>query len=412
MEKAILVGLDLGNDEFFQENLEELRSLALACNIEVLDEITQKKSVPTPNFYIGEGRADDLKDLIEELDANVVIFDDELSPSHIRNLEEKLKVKVIDRTVLILDIFARRAKTKEAILQVLLAQSIYMLPRVIGMNKSLSRQRSGTGSKGPGEQQLELDRRLLREKISQYKRELKELVKVRRNQRGKRNKSLIKTVALTGYTNSGKSTLMNAIIKETDSLHKYETLSKDMLFATLETKTKKIVLSNNHDFLLTDTVGFIRKLPHDLIEAFKSTLEEIKEASLILHVVDLANPNYEHQIQTVEDILSDIGVKDIPIIYVFNKIDLLSEVPIISRDNAILISAESKTNINKLIDLINLNLYKTHTVKMLIPFADSAIYSDLKENTNIIKTNYLENGIEIEANISDYFYHKYHNFIN
>ncbi|MFA7076042.1 MAG: GTPase HflX, partial [Candidatus Izemoplasmatales bacterium] len=297
MEKAILVGLNFGNDEFFLETMEELANLADACNIEVCSTLVQKRDAPTSNYYLGEGKVDELKELITLYDANVAIFNDELSPSHIRNLEQKLETKVIDRTVLILDIFARRAKTKEAMLQVELAQSQYMLPRVVGMYSSLSRQKSGTGSKGPGEQQLELDRRVLKDKSVRLKNELKELVKVRRTQREKRNNNVIKTVALAGYTNSGKSSLMNAIVEFSNNNDKPSAFSEDMLFATLETKTRKVSLENNNNFLLTDTVGFIRKLPHDLIEAFKSTLEEINESSLILHVIDIANPNYEHQIE-------------------------------------------------------------------------------------------------------------------
>ncbi len=411
MEKAILVGLDLGNDEFFEETMEELYNLANACHIEVLDKLTQKKDAPTPNFYIGEGKVDELKAIVDLHEANVVIFNDELSPSHIRNIEKKLEIKVIDRTVLILDIFARRAKTKEAMLQVELAQSEYMLPRVVGMNKSLSRQKSGTGSKGPGEQQLELDRRVLRDKITKLKRELKELVKVRRTQREKRSKSIMKTVALTGYTNSGKSTLMNTIIDHTDLQEKTHTLSADMLFATLETKTRKISLEKNNDFLLTDTVGFIRKLPHDLVEAFKSTLEEIKESSLILHVIDIANPNFEHQIQTVESVLKDIGVTDVPIIYVLNKIDLLEDIPIFDRDNSIFVSAKNDEYIDRLLKMISDILYKTIDVTMIIPFVHSDVYSDLKDNSNVLSTEYLDDGIHVQARLDDYYYHKYKNYI-
>ncbi|MDT8337070.1 MAG: GTPase HflX [Candidatus Izemoplasmatales bacterium] len=412
MEKAILIGLDLGNDEFFDETMEELSNLAIACNVEVLDTMIQRKEASTPNFLIGKGKVDELKSLVVLHDANVVIFNDELSPSHIRNLEEKLEIKVIDRTVLILDIFARRAKTKEAMLQVELAQSEYMLPRVVGMYKSLSRQKSGTGSKGPGEQQLELDRRLLRGKITKLKRDLKDLVQIRRTQREKRLTSLVKTVALAGYTNSGKSSIMNAIINHTTHPEKTPTFAKDMLFATLETKTRLIDLENNNNFLLTDTVGFIRKLPHDLVEAFKSTLEEINEASLILHVIDTANPNYEYQIQAVENVLSEIGIKDIPVIYVFNKIDLLNDFPIITRENSIFVSAKDDINIDKLILLTGKELYKSFPVNMIIPFKNSDVFSNLKENSKIIKTSYLEDGIHVKAEISDYYYHKYKKYLN
>jgi len=412
MEKAIIVGLDLGNDDFFDNSIEELKNLANACGVEVLDTIIQKRNEPTANYYIGEGKVDELKNAITTLDANLVIFDDELSPSHIRNLEKKLEIKVIDRTVLILDIFAKRAKTKEAMLQVELAQSQYMLPRVVGMYKSLSRQKSGTGSKGPGEQQLvELDRRLLRNKISHLKKELKNLVKVRRTQRQKRNKNIIKTVALAGYTNSGKSTLMNAIINYSQKQNKDLVYTKDMLFATLETKTEKIDIANGYNFLLTDTVGFIEKLPHDLIEAFKSTLEEIKEASLILHVIDISNPNYKRQIETVELILDDLGAKEIPVIYVYNKTDLVEELPLVTQNNVVFVSAKNETNVNILVEEINNIIYHNHQVNMLIPFTESNIYSELKKNTKILKTNYLDTGIEIEVKLNDYYYEKYKAYI-
>jgi GTP-binding protein HflX len=279
------------------------------------------------------------------------------------------------------------------------------------MYKSLSRQKSGTGSKGPGEQQLELDRRLLRNKISHLKRELRDLVKVRRTQRQKRNKNIIKTVALAGYTNSGKSTLMNAIINYSKKQNKDLVYTKDMLFATLETKTEKIDIANGYNFLLTDTVGFIEKLPHDLIEAFKSTLEEIKEASLILHVIDVSNPNYNRQIETVEMILSDLGAQEIPVIYVYNKIDLIEDLPLVSQNNSVFISAQNEKNIDILVEEINNIIYHNHKVKMLIPFSDSSIYSELKKNTKILETNYLDDGISIEVQLNDYYYEKYKSYI-
>ena len=412
MEDAILVGLNTENDENFENSMLELANLAKACDVNVLHTITQKRAVPTANYYIGKGKVQEIVDALNTLDANLVIFNDELSPSHIRNLEHEINAKVIDRTVLILDIFARRAKTKEAMLQVELAQAKYFMPRVIGMHKHLSRQKSGTGSKGPGEQQLELDRRLLRNKITKLKGDLNDLVKVRRTQREKRKKNDIFTVALTGYTNSGKSTLMNSII-DVATTHKEEyVFEENMLFATLETKTKRIHLDNNHIFLLTDTVGFIDKLPHHLVEAFKSTLEEICEASLILHVIDTSNKDYNNQIRIVEDVLKSLGIKDIPIINVFNKIDLVEERPQLSKENSIFTSAINNNNVDKLLSMIDEFLYKKiSVVQMLIPFNRSEIYSDLKENSNVLTTDYKEDGINIKIEVNEYHHNKYKKFI-
>jgi len=412
LEDAILVGLNTENDENFENSMLELANLAKACDVNVLHTITQKRAVPTANYYIGKGKVQEIVDALNTLDANLVIFNDELSPSHIRNLEHELNVKVIDRTVLILDIFATRAKTKEAMLQVELAQAKYFMPRVIGMHKYLSRQKSGTGSKGPGEQQLELDRRLLRNKITKLKGDLNDLVKVRRTQREKRKKNDIFTVALTGYTNSGKSTLMNSII-DVATTHKEEyVFEENMLFATLETKTKRIHLDNNHIFLLTDTVGFIDKLPHHLVEAFKSTLEEICEASLILHVIDTSNKDYNNQIKIVENVLKSLGIKDIPIINVFNKIDLVEERPQSSKENSIFTSAINNNNVDKLLSMIDEFLYKKiSVVQMLIPFNRSEIYSDLKENSNVLTTDYKEDGINIKIEVNEYHHNKYKKFI-
>lgn len=412
MEKAIVIGLDTGTDINFKESILELENLAEACNVEVIGKTFQKADAPTANYYVGSGKVQEIKELITTLDANLVIFNDELSPSHIRNLEKALDCKVIDRTILILDIFARRAKTKEAMLQVELAQSEYMLPRVVGMYSSLSRQKSGTGSKGPGEQQLELDRRLLRARITKLKHELNDIVEIRRTQREKRKKSEVKTVALTGYTNSGKSTLMNSLLSYSVVNQEKYVFEKNMLFATLETQTRNITLENNHQFLLTDTVGFISKLPHHLVEAFKSTLEEIKEASLILHVIDTANPYYLDQIEVVEQVLKDIGVKDVPIIYVFNKIDLLTDIPVIEYHPYVFVSALEKQHLNILIEEIEKILYASnHRVKMLLPFTKGDIYNLLKENANIFETNYVDEGIQIDVELSDVFYHKFEEYI-
>jgi GTP-binding protein HflX len=412
MERAILVGLDLGHSTDFQNSMAELDSLAKALSIKVVGVCTQKADFPTPNFYIGQGKVEILKQDIMTLDANLLIFDDELSPSHIRNLEKELEIKIVDRTILILDIFAKRARTKEAMLQVELAQATYFLPRIVGMYRSLSRQKSGTGSKGPGEQQLELDRRVLRDQIARTKRELKDVVANRRTQRNKRRQASIKTVAIAGYTNSGKSTLMNSILTETKSKSEKYVFEKNMLFATLETQTREVSPEHNRNFVITDTVGFISKLPHNLIEAFKSTLEEVKEADLILHVVDVANLNYQKQMAVVEEVLKEIGVADIPIINVFNKIDLVPSPPLETDGPPVYISALQNTNIDILLDRIDKELYpKIKITNFLIPFAEGQIYSFLKSNANIMETSYTEKGINLKVELTENLLQRFAKYI-
>lgn len=412
MEKAILVGLDLNADIHFKESMEELKNLAEACDVEIVGSCIQKADAPTADFYIGSGKVEELKQDIVTLDANLVIFDDELSPSHIRNLEKKLEVKIIDRTILILDIFAQRARTKEAMLQVELAQSLYLLPRVVGMYRSLSRQKSGTGSKGPGEQQLELDRRILRDRITKIKRDLKEVVSIRRTQRRKRLQTSSKTVAIVGYTNAGKSTLMNAILTASLVREEKYVFEKDMLFATLETQTREVRLPHHRDFLLTDTVGFISKLPHHLIEAFKSTLEEIVEARLILHVIDAHNPLYGNQISVVETVLEEIGVHDIPIVHVFNKIDITDNLPLDGFSHPVYISALKGLNIDQLLETIDRLLYgDTHRVRMLIPYDKGQILNHIVESASILEMNHLDEGTQILVVLDDVLYRKYFDYV-
>lgn len=411
METAIIIGLNNNLDSDFYESLEELKNLAYACQIEVIEQMVQKRDNPTSRFYIGKGKVTELESLITIHEPDMVIFDDELSPSQIKNLEKELDVRVIDRTVLILDIFARRAKTTEAKLQVELAQARYLLPRMIGSYGSLSRQRAGTGSKGPGEQKLELDRRVLRKKISQIKIELNKVVETRRTQRKNRKNSQIPIVSLTGYTNAGKSSIMNALIDESEKTLSDHTFEKDMLFATLETKTKRISLHNHKDFLLTDTVGFIKKLPHDLIEAFKSTLEEISEADLLLHVIDVSVHDYPSQIETVNLVLDEIGASDIPTLYVLNKVDKLENRPLIDFYPHIFVSAKEKTNINQLLNMINRLIEKeTSLVTLLIPFNKGELFSIFKTNKSVQSYSYENEGILLKVRLTQdeiNYYQKY-----
>lgn len=312
-EKTILIGLitQFQDEEMSQEYLDELEFLAYTAGGEVLKRFTQKMEVPNPKTFIGTGKLDEVKQFVDENDIGVAIFDDELSPAQQKNIEKILQCKIIDRTNLILDIFAQRAQTSYARTQVELAQYEYLLPRLAGMWTHLERQRGGIGMRGPGEREIETDRRIVRDRISLLKDKLKKIDRQMDVQRGNRG-SLVR-VALVGYTNVGKSTLMNALSKS-------DVFAENKLFATLDTTVRKVVIGNL-PFLLTDTVGFIRKLPTQLVESFKSTLDEVREADLLLHIVDISHPSFEHHIDSVNKILKEIESADKPIVMVFNKID-------------------------------------------------------------------------------------------
>jgi GTP-binding protein HflX len=312
-ETAVLIGIvnQFQDEEKSKEYLDELEFLTYTAGGEVLKRFQQKLEVPNPKTFIGKGKLEQVRDYVEEHQVGTAIFDDELSPGQQRSIEKILKCKVVDRTYLILDIFAQRAKTSNASTQVELAQYEYLLPRLAGLWTHLERQRGGIGMRGPGETEIETDRRIVRDKITLLKKKLKTIDKQMAVQRGNRG-SLVR-VALVGYTNVGKSTLMNVISKS-------EVFAENKLFATLDTTVRKVVI-RNLPFLLTDTVGFIRKLPTQLVESFKSTLDEVREADLLLHIVDISHENFEDHIESVNTILDDINAKDKPCIMVFNKID-------------------------------------------------------------------------------------------
>lgn len=416
MEKGIIIGVNenKNNKLIFDNEIEELQLLCEACNIEIVDKITQNLEEQNIKTYIGKGKLDELKIAINSFDADVIICNDELFPAQISNLQKELNILVFDRTYVILEIFKRRAKTKEAILQVDIASLRYMLPRLSGLREGFSRQRGAGGmahGKGKGETQLEIDRRNISSRISLLKKELNDLTSNRQIQRMQRKNNNIKTVCLVGYTNSGKSTTLNALLQYSKDIKK-EVMEKDMLFATLETATRKIKLDNNNQFLVTDTVGFVNKLPHELVEAFKSTLEEIKECDLIVHVVDASNDNFENQIKTTESILESIGIKDIPIIYAFNKIDKLNDYFYIppEYDKAIRISSKKNINIDGLIKEIQSNLYKYYkTTSFLIPYSRGDIINNLKEYGDVLEINY-ENFINVKAKVTQYQYNLYKQF--
>ncbi|MDY5794574.1 MAG: GTPase HflX [Fusobacterium gastrosuis] len=410
-EYAILVGID---DE---ESLEELKELAYACDLKVVGRFFQKRKKVDPLFLIGSGKIQELALNIQIQRANLLIFDEELSGLQLKCIEEATGCKVIDRTTLILEIFARRAKTREAKLQVELAQLKYRSNRLIGFGVTMSRLGGGVGTKGPGEKKLEIDRRLIRKNITILKDELEAIRKVRNTQREKREESGIPRVSLVGYTNVGKSTLRNILVDlypSDKTLKKEEVLSKDMLFATLDTTTRTVALKDKRIISLTDTVGFIKKLPHDLVESFKSTLEEVIFSDLILHVADISAADVIEQIDSVEKVLDELKCLDKAKILVLNKIDKAREenLDIESRieeikekyHNYSLIStsAVSKENLDDLMDLIKDNLAsKSHNCTLLIPYSNTDISAMLHRNAIVKSEEYINEGIRIEAILNE-----------
>lgn len=405
-EKAILVGSDT------EESLKELKELADACDIPVLDTVFQKRNKVDTAFYIGKGKVFEIANLRQEKRANLIIFDDELSGSQVRNLESATGVKVIDRTTLILEIFARRAKTKEARIQVELAQLKYRSARLMGLGTVLSRTGGGIGTKGPGEKKLEIDRRKIREEILELQKELKKIRKTREVQRERRNKQNIPQVSLVGYTNAGKSTLRNTlcdIAAARDNQAKEKVFEANMLFATLDTTTRAITLPSNRGITLTDTVGFVQKLPHELVEAFKSTLEEVIYSDLLCHVVDASSDKCENQIEAVENVLEELGATDKPTLLVLNKIDLISEERLEElkdkykeRYEIVCISAFERINLDQLLDKVEEKLPYTLVEKeYIIPYTEQQVVAYLHRASNILEEDYREEGTYIKAQVDD-----------
>ncbi|MBP0782268.1 GTPase HflX [Bacillus anthracis] len=413
LQRAVLVGVNLGNEDDSAYSMEELTNLAEACDVEVIGQVTQNLQRVNPSHYIGKGKIEEVAAYVNEVDANMVIFNDELSPSQIRNLEADLDCKVIDRTILILDIFAQRAKTKEAQLQVEVAHLQYMMPRLIGLRESLGRQSGGVGTKnkGVGEKKLELDRRKIEEQISVLNKDLEALVAQRQTQRKQRKKNEIPVVALVGYTNAGKSTTMNAMLEIYNGTEEKQVFEKDMLFATLETSVRNIDLPGNKSFLLTDTVGFVSKLPHHLVKAFRSTLEEVAEADLLIHVVDYANPNYEQLIDITNETLKKIGVENIPTIYAYNKSDMVGvEIPKVQEDRVYL-SAKKHVGIEELVEMIRSHIYKEYTkCEMLIPYDQGQVVSYFNTHAHVLSTSYENEGTKLEVECKTSDYEKYKRF--
>ena len=404
--RAILAGIQLNEDISY--SMQELEGLAEADNIEVIGSMIQSLERPNTATLIGKGKVEELAEMCENMEADMVIFNDELSGVQLRNLEEATGVRVIDRTILILDIFADRADSKEGKLQVELAQLQYRMPRLTGFGKSLSRLGGGIGTRGPGEKKLETDRRHIAGRIDDIKAELKRLNKTREVQRSGREKSQIPVVALMGYTNSGKSAIMNRLLAMSEKDDKTVS-SRDMLFATLDTQHRRIELEPGSEFILIDTVGFVSKLPHSLVEAFKSTLDEVKYADLLIHIVDSAYENRDFQIEVTDQVIKQIGAGSKEKIMVYNKMDIASEKPVdISGNDAVYVSAKTGENIQELIDIIKEKIFGSRIeAYLLIPYDKGSVTSYLCENAEIISMDYKENGTLIHVRFSKEDYGKY-----
>lgn len=407
IEKALLVAVNVNNQKYFLNSVEELRNLTYACNMDVLDVAIQNLESVNNATYIGTGKVKEIKEQAKDLKADLIIFNNELSPSQLRNLQKDLSLPILDRTGLILQIFSKRAQTKEAKLQVEVAKLQYMLPRLVGLHSSLGRQGSGAGlsNKGSGEKKLELDRRRIEDKITELNKELKNIESERDVQRKQRKKKGIPLVSLAGYTNAGKSTLMNALVDiyKNDESKKVE--EKNMLFATLDTSVRNITLPDKKEFLLSDTVGFISELPHSLVKAFRSTLEEIKQADLILEVVDFADENYKQHIEVTNKTLKELGADKIPLVYVYNKSDLVLEKLPKIEENAIYMSASNKIGIEELINIIKSRIFSNFIkTKLLIPYNRSDIVAYFNSNSNVVRTEYINEGtlLFVECKIEDY----------
>lgn len=396
-ERAILVGVNLNNDPTFDHSMKELKELARACHLEVVCIHSQNLSTPNTALYIGSGKLMEVKEDLGLYEANTVIFDNALSPVQVRNLSRQLDALILDRTSLILRIFEERARTGEAKMQVELAKYQYMLPRLVGLRDNLSRQGGASGalsSKGAGEKKLELDRRRIEKQISELKHQLSQLELNRATMRKKRNLSSLSQVALVGYTNAGKSTILNQMVSRFSQDESKLVLEKDMLFATLETKVRQIAPPGRKPFLLSDTVGFIDKLPHQLIKAFRSTLQEVKEADLLLHVIDYSDPDMTEHLRVTQETLQELSAAHIPTLYVYNKVDKTeSSVSSHQTGNRLYLSAKSEEGITTLLNAIEEALSAADKeVTLLIPFSQGHIVSLLTKEAQILSTEYTLEG--------------------
>lgn len=401
-EKVILVAVSDGDEAKVNESLDELEELVATAGAVTVGRMTQNRERIHPGTYIGKGKIEELKMYIESMEATGIVCDDELSPAQLKNLEDELQTKIMDRTLVILDIFAGRALTKEGKIQVELAQLKYRSARLVGLRSSLSRLGGGIGTRGPGEKKLEIDRRLISDRIAALRREVEEMEKHRNLAREKRSKNSVPVIAIVGYTNAGKSTLLNEL---TDA----GILAEDKLFATLDPTTRNYKLPLGQEILLTDTVGFIRKLPHHLIDAFRSTLEEAKYADIILHVVDSFNPQIDAQMEIVYDTLEHLGVKEKPIITFFNKQDKFEDgshlFKDLKADHIVHGSVKTRAGLDKLIDTIE-NILKERSVYVehVFSYNEAGKLQLIRKYGQLISEEYIAEGILVKANVPNEIY--------
>ena len=408
-ERAVLVGLNAdcftAEQTATAESLEELEDLLETAGGFCTGKVLQNRHTPDSHSFIGEGKAQEVRMLVEATASTMVIFDNELSPGNIRALEEIIGVTVLDRSALILDIFAQRAKTKEGRLQVELAQYQYLLPRLSGMGVSLSRQGGGIGTRGPGETKLETDRRHIRERISRLEDELEQVRKVRAVQRERRMKNAIPVVAIVGYTNAGKSTLLNQLTGAGIP-------ANNRLFDTLDTTSRQLKVSDNLDVILSDTVGFIAKLPHHLVNAFHATLEELEYADLLLHVIDVSDPNLEEHVAVVDRLIAKLAKPDTPVLRCYNKADLVYTEDIPVGKDCVAISAKKGKNMDGLLKAIEEALgHSRHHVILRFPYAKGGMVETLHDNAQVKKVEYTDQGIEVETILDAILYGRLREYV-
>lgn len=404
-EQVIIAGLDTGQEDY-DYSMTELAELAQANHMDVVQRVDQVIDRPNPATYFGTGKVAEIAEVAATNDATTIITNDELSPSQLRNLEEEVGCRILDRTALILEIFANRAQTKEAKLQVQIAELQYRLPRLQTSASQRLDQQTGGGSgftnRGAGETKLEMDRRTIQHQISHLRHELADIDKSEATKRKQRAKSNIPTAALVGYTNAGKSTIMNGLVRRYGAVEDKTVFEKNMLFATLDTSVRRLTLPSKKDFLLSDTIGFVSKLPTNLVKSFRSTLAEAANADLLIQVIDYSDPHYEEMMHTTEQTFKQIGIENIPMINVFNKADKTEiEFPVLEGDDQVVISAKQPESLDLLVNVIRKHLFKDYVqVKLLLPFAEGKLVSYLNEHTNILDTEYRTDGTLLTVEMS------------